>query len=148
MRGSGWSCSGDVFMSLLPFCPLPLLEFYPEYQGLCPSGDSLPCLHISLDQFQVNSLCVPAEMLPQQLQETHLCRSCLLKWVGLMWEHWHVDMKTAAWGCKGAPGLTHCWSPSSPLICSHPPTDYPSRAMQCWGCWDASWGPYWTKFHL
>ena len=23
-------------MSLLPFCQLPLLYFYPEYQGLCP----------------------------------------------------------------------------------------------------------------
>ena len=67
--------------------------------------------------------------------------------MGLMWEHWHVDMKTAGWGCKGGPGPTHCWSPGSPLICSHPPSDQPSRAMQCSRCWDASWGPHWTKFH-
>ena len=36
-------------MSLLPFCPLPLLYFYTEYQGLCPRWSfSSPVQHLSV----------------------------------------------------------------------------------------------------
>ena len=128
--------------------PTPFTLFLPRISGFVPQWRFFPPAQHLFGPVPSKQLMCPAEMLPQQLQETYLCHSCLLKWVGLMWEHWHVDMKTAAWGCKGGPGLTHCRSPSSPLICCHPPTDYPSCALQCCRCWDASWGPYWTKFHL
>ena len=101
-----WRC---VYVST-SILPTPFTLFLPRISGFVPQWRFFPPAQHLFGPVPSKQLVCPAERLPQQLQETYLCQSCLLKWVGLMWDHWHVDMKTAAWGCKGGPGLTHCWS--------------------------------------
>ena len=130
-----WRC---VYVST-SLCPLLLLYFYPEYQGLCPRWScSSPAQHLfgpgpgkqlmwsSRDAATMVAGSLPVSYLSSEVGGANVRVGALTGWY-----------EVSSWECKGGPGLTHCWSPSSPLICCHPLSDHPACAVQCSSCWNA-----------
>ena len=102
-------------MSLLPFCPLPLLYFYTEYQGLCPRWSfSSPVQHLSVLVSGKQLVCssrdaattvagsLPVSYLSSDVGGANVRGGALIG-----------RYEVSSWGCKGGSGLTHCWSPNS-----------------------------------
>ena len=155
LRGIGWSYCGDIFISLLPLCTLPLLFFSTQNIRVCaPDGDALSlALHLpgpvpGWPGTGPRACVGQVDMLPKRLQEAYLCYTCLLKEVALR----QVDTEAQMWrhlqgAEKGIWAHTVLFNYPS-LICSHPLTGHPSCVLPGFRSGMLLEWPYGTKFHL
>ena len=139
VRSSYWLCCGDMFSSQVPLCPLPLLLFQCINRLMCQSEITFPAKSLPGP--------VPGEgqMSIQWRSWGSDCRkvTCVTPVIWGRWGgsgHGGPDVMTPTRGWKGGPGLTHYFSLTCLVICSHLPIDHTSCAMHYCRCWDAPWG--------